>query len=136
MVLGVGVDLVQTERMARALVANGEGFEARVFTESELAECAHRRDRIEALAARFAAKEACFKALGAGLLERASLKQVEVIRSNGGPPSCGSRASWPSARGAAACGARTSASRTTRAWRPRSWCSKDRRRAVCESPPW
>ena len=86
MVLGVGVDLVQTERMARALVANGEGFQERVFTESELAECAHRRDRIEALAARFAAKEACFKALGAGLLERASLNQVEVVRSNGGPP--------------------------------------------------
>jgi len=86
MVVGIGIDVVGTKRLARALSARGRGFENRVFTPGELAECADRRDRTQALAARFAAKEACFKALGTGILEGMSLQQVEVVTAASGAP--------------------------------------------------
>jgi len=86
MVVGIGIDVVETKRLTRALAARGRGFEARVFTPAEIADCADRRDRTQALAARFAAKEACFKALGTGILEGMSLQQVEVARLACGAP--------------------------------------------------
>src|SRR5258705_1587834 len=86
MVVGIGIDVVWTKRLARALSARGRTFEARVFTLGELAACAKRRDRTQALAARFAAKEACFKALGTGILEGVSLQQAEIVSSESGAP--------------------------------------------------
>ena len=84
MIIGIGIDIVETERLARALAAAGQ-FQDRVFTAGELAACADRGDRIQALAARFAAKEACLKALGAGILE-GGLQQVEVVSAARGAP--------------------------------------------------
>jgi len=83
-IIGIGIDIVETERLARALAAAGQ-FQDRVFTAGELAACADRGDRIQALAARFAAKEACLKALGAGILE-GGLQQVEVVSAARGAP--------------------------------------------------
>ncbi len=87
MIVGIGLDIVETERFARALgPAEGQGrFVERVFTARELAACANRADRIQALAARFAAKEACLKALGSGLLESA-LHEVEISSMQSGAP--------------------------------------------------
>lgn len=86
MILGIGVDVVTTQRIAK-LLAEGDGsFEKRVFTASERAECRDRADRVQALAARFAAKEACLKALGTGLAHGMSFDQVEVIGVEGGRP--------------------------------------------------
>jgi holo-[acyl-carrier protein] synthase len=85
-VLGLGIDLVETARLARAL-ARTAGFEARVFTEGERADCAARGDRVQALAVRFAAKEACMKALGTGWSGGVGFQQIEVVRGPGGPPS-------------------------------------------------
>jgi holo-[acyl-carrier protein] synthase len=85
MILGVGIDVVETARLARALTRT-EGFEARVFTDGESADCASRGDRVQALAARFAAKEACLKALGTGWAAGLGFRQVEVVRASGGPP--------------------------------------------------
>lgn len=84
MLVGIGLDIVETERLARALAAR-DGFAERVFTAGELAACASREDRLQGLAARFAAKEACLKALGVGVLE-ASLRQVEVVSAAAGAP--------------------------------------------------
>jgi len=85
-ILGLGVDVVAIERISRSLI-EGEGrFEEQVFTESERAACAGRADRAQALAARFAAKEACFKALGTGLGQGVSFQQVEVVAGNGARP--------------------------------------------------
>ena len=53
---------------------------------AERSECAGRADRADALAARFAAKEACFKALGTGWSKGVSFLQVEVRRGEGGAP--------------------------------------------------
>src|SRR6266542_1065945 len=70
MIVGIGIDIVEPER---------------VFTARELAACADRVDRLDALAARFAAKEACLKALGTGLFEGA-LREVEIVAGAGGTP--------------------------------------------------
>lgn len=86
-IVGVGVDLVETARLDRALSAHGDRFERRVFTEAERETCRGRRDRIQALAARFAAKEACLKALGTGWSRGLSFRQVEVVRDGDGRPS-------------------------------------------------
>ena len=84
MVVGIGLDIVDTDRLSRALDGPG-GFAERVFTAAELASCASRADRVQALAARFAAKEACLKALGVGILE-AALRQVEIVSGAAGAP--------------------------------------------------
>lgn len=64
-VLGIGLDLCPVERMRQAVERHGERFLRRIFTEDECAYCASRGNPHESLAARFAAKEAASKALGA-----------------------------------------------------------------------
>jgi len=81
MVVGIGIDVVVVARWARNLA----DVETQIFTAEELAACADRVDRTDALAARFAAKEACLKALGVGI-ERGGLRQVEVVSAAGGAP--------------------------------------------------
>jgi holo-[acyl-carrier protein] synthase len=85
-IVGIGLDIVDTARMARSLSATKQRFEELVFTAAERAECAGRADKIDALAARFAAKEACFKALGTGWSQGVSFLQVEVRKLEGGAP--------------------------------------------------
>ncbi|MGH7569665.1 MAG: holo-ACP synthase [Gemmatimonadales bacterium] len=87
MILGLGLDVVETATIARLLAEQGERFEERVFTPGEREECRARADRAQALAARFAAKEACLKALGTGWREGIAFLQVEVVRTEGGGPS-------------------------------------------------
>src|SRR2546430_16204482 len=84
MILGVGLDVVEPQRIARALALHGGRFEERVYTAAELATCADRADRAQALAGRFAAKEALLKALGTGSARGISFQQVEVVRADGG----------------------------------------------------
>ena len=72
MILGVGTDLANIERIERALARFGDRFRARVFSEAELRRAARRgrvsaREEAATLAKRWAAKEACSKALGTGL---------------------------------------------------------------------
>jgi len=81
MIVGLGIDVVVVARWARNLA----DVAAQVFTAQELAACADRVDRLDALAARFAAKEACLKALGAGI-QRGGLRQVEVVSAAGRAP--------------------------------------------------
>lgn len=83
--VGVGVDLVEVERLRRA-VARTAGFVGRVFTEGERSWAEAARDPAERYAARWAAKEAVLKALGVGL-GAAPLTAVEVVRAEGGAPS-------------------------------------------------
>ena len=86
MVVGIGLDLVETARLARVLATYGSRFEDRVYTRSEVEACARRGDRIQALAARFAAKEACLKALGTGWSGGLSFRQVEIVSDPAGRP--------------------------------------------------
>ncbi|MBI5542955.1 MAG: holo-ACP synthase [Deltaproteobacteria bacterium] len=84
-VVGIGVDIVEVERLARSLERTRE-FAAKVFTERERAYCEARAHPAEHFAARFAAKEAFLKAVGHGILEGIPLLAIEVVREGDGAP--------------------------------------------------
>lgn len=83
MILGVGYDLVEIERIRAALARprTGERFRRRVFTPVEIAFCERRRNAAESYAARFAAKEATIKALG----QSCGWLEIEVLRTDARP---------------------------------------------------
>lgn len=70
MIIGLGQDMCNIERIERTLERFGERFTRRVFTDLEIAKAERRRRRAETYAKRFAAKEACAKALGTGVPRR------------------------------------------------------------------
>ena len=86
MILGIGVDLVDVERIDRAIERHGEHFLHRVFTKNEIAYCAGMRAPGPHYAARFAAKEAVSKAFGTGIGERLGFQEIEVCREASGAP--------------------------------------------------
>lgn len=83
MVVGIGVDIIEIERIRSALEnpKTGERFRQRVFTAGEIAYCNRRRRADESFAARFAAKEATIKALG----QAVGWREIEVVREDGPP---------------------------------------------------
>ena len=83
--IGIGVDLVEVDRMRRTLARTPTLVE-RLFTDAERAYCERRRAPTESFAARFAAKEAVMKALGVGL-GAVGWHEVEVVRAESGRPS-------------------------------------------------
>jgi len=84
-IVGLGIDIVEVARLAAALSRHGDHFVERVFTQAEQAACNPRGDRVLALAARFAAKEACLKALGTGWAEGVGFRDVEIVREGNRP---------------------------------------------------
>jgi holo-[acyl-carrier protein] synthase len=86
MILGIGTDLANIERIAGTLARFGDRFRRRVFTEVELAKAGRRRDEAGTLAKRWAAKEACSKALGTGLAMGISWRDMGVVNRRGGQP--------------------------------------------------
>jgi len=79
-ITGLGVDLVSIPRMRTTIERWQDRFVERVFTETEVAYCRARRDPTPHFAARFAAKEAGFKALGTGLTMGVHWRELEVRR--------------------------------------------------------
>lgn len=87
MILGHGIDLADTDRIARLLEEHGERFLSRCFTAGERSYCdSHVARRAEVYAVRFAAKEAVLKALGTGLAGGIQWTDVEVERNAAGKP--------------------------------------------------
>src|SRR6202044_2480321 len=86
MVIGLGTDLIEIERIERSVERFGERFLERVFTSGEIAYCYAKKASAESLAARFAAKEAGAKALGTGISRGVSWKEFEVKRETSGKP--------------------------------------------------
>jgi holo-[acyl-carrier protein] synthase len=87
MIIGIGNDLCNIERIQGSLDRFGERFENRCFTEGEIAKARRRRLTAETYAKRFAAKEACAKALGTGVPRRGvHWKMMEVINLPSGKP--------------------------------------------------
>ncbi|MCY1035382.1 holo-ACP synthase [Corallococcus sp. BB11-1] len=84
MVIGIGVDLCEIDRLSRALQRDEGRFEARVFTPAERAYCRKHAQPGQHFAARFAAKEAVIKALGAP--EGLRWHEMEVLNSTEGKP--------------------------------------------------
>jgi holo-[acyl-carrier protein] synthase len=86
MILGVGVDLIDIRRIERTLERFGERFTARCFTELERAKADRRRARAGTYAKRFAAKEACSKALGTGFARGVFMRDIGVVNRPSGQP--------------------------------------------------
>ncbi len=86
MILGIGTDLANIERIRNTLDRFGDRFRNRVFTPVELAKAARRKDEAGTLAKRWAAKEACSKALGTGLRMGISWKDMAVSNLRTGQP--------------------------------------------------
>lgn len=86
MILGIGSDLCNIERIAKVLARHGDRFRHRVFTEVEIAKAERRADTPGTYAKRWAAKEACSKALGTGLAMGISWKDMAVTNLPSGQP--------------------------------------------------
>lgn len=86
MILGIGSDLANIDRIAKVLQRHGDRFRNRVFTETELALAARRQHEAATLAKRWAAKEACSKALGTGLAMGIAWKDMAVRNLPTGQP--------------------------------------------------
>jgi holo-[acyl-carrier protein] synthase len=86
MILGVGSDLVDVRRIERTIDRHGERFLARIFTAIERAKADGRVRRAETYAKRFAAKEACAKALGTGLRAGVFWRDMGVVNLSSGRP--------------------------------------------------
>jgi holo-[acyl-carrier protein] synthase len=86
MILGVGSDLVDVRRIERVIARHGDRFILRIFTETERAKAERRATRIETYAKRFAAKEACAKALGTGFRAGVFWRDLGVVNLPSGRP--------------------------------------------------
>ena len=86
MILGIGIDLANIERISDVLERHGDRFRNRVFTELEQNKAEHRKDVAGTYAKRWAAKEACSKALGTGLRMGIRWKDMSVRNLYSGKP--------------------------------------------------
>jgi len=86
MIVGVGVDIAETERFEKLYSRYGERIARRILTESEQVEFGRRNNSASYLATRFAAKEAAAKALGTGFGCGVGYKSIEIKNNNQGKP--------------------------------------------------
>ena len=86
MVIGIGIDIVETPRIAGLLERHGERFLDRTYTAGEQAYCRERKRAVEHYAARWAAKEAASKAFGTGIAEGIHWTDIEVVNEPSGEP--------------------------------------------------
>ncbi|HEX7344427.1 MAG TPA: holo-ACP synthase [bacterium] len=85
MIVGMGIDIIEVERLARNL-ADKDGLAEEIFSAKEMAYCRKKRYPAQHFAARFCAKEALFKALGSGKRGKLSWRDVETINDAKGSP--------------------------------------------------
>jgi len=86
MILGIGSDITDVRRIAKVIERHGDRFLDRVFTATERARAESKKNRIETYAKRFAAKEACAKALGTGLRGGVWWRDMGVVNLASGRP--------------------------------------------------
>ena len=86
MIIGLGADIAEIDRMDAAIQRHGRAFLERVFTPREIEYCERHRASGERYAARFAAKEAIMKALGTGWRQGVRWVDIEVVRLPSGRP--------------------------------------------------
>ena len=86
MILGIGSDLVDVRRIEQVIARHGERFLGRIFTDAERAKAEGRANRVETYAKRFAAKEACAKALGTGLRAGVAWRDMGAVNLPSGKP--------------------------------------------------
>ena len=86
MITGIGIDVIQNDRIRQSVERFGDRFLNRIYTEGEIEYCKKSANPEIHYAARWAAKEAAFKALGTGWAAGVKWKEVEVVRLASGKP--------------------------------------------------
>ena len=86
MIIGMGVDIAEVQRIQAAIERHGEPFLRRLYTEKERSYCEQFKNKYERYAGRFAAKEAAMKALGTGWRRGVRWVDLEVVRESSGRP--------------------------------------------------
>ena len=86
MIVGLGLDISEIDRIEAAIKRHGAPFIERLFTPAEVAYCESHKGKYERYAARFAAKEAAMKALGTGWSHGVRWRDIEVTREPSGKP--------------------------------------------------
>ena len=86
MIIGHGIDLIDIRRVEKTINKFGNRFINRIFTKGEIIRSDNRNKRIESYAKRFAAKEACSKALGTGFRSGVYWRDIEVVNEKSGKP--------------------------------------------------
>jgi holo-[acyl-carrier protein] synthase len=86
MIIGIGIDIVENERIGCSIEKHGEHFLKKTFTEQEIEYCSAKASSLQSYAARFAAKEAAMKALGTGWQKGVGFLSVEVTREGTNAP--------------------------------------------------
>ena len=85
MIVGIGIDIIKNSRIESLINKYGDNFLTRIYLESEINYCSSKADNTASYAARFAAKEALFKALGTGKRKH-SWKDIEITNNRLGKP--------------------------------------------------
>jgi len=85
MITGLGIDLIEVERVA-VKIRKDTGFRELVFSKNEIAYCEKKANKFEHYAARFAAKEAFFKAIGTGWRNDTAFNEIEITNNEDGKP--------------------------------------------------
>jgi holo-[acyl-carrier protein] synthase len=86
MIIGLGNDMVDISRIEKTLLAHGDRFTERIFTPTEREKSDRRANRAASYAKRFAAKEACAKALGTGFSHGVFWRDMGVVNDSSGKP--------------------------------------------------
>lgn len=85
-IVGIGTDIVQIKRIKAALAKHGDSFAQRILHTNEYAHYLRKHQSVAYLAKRFAAKEACAKALGTGIAQGVSFTDIEISNNHAGKP--------------------------------------------------
>ena len=86
MIIGIGIDIIDTRRIKKTITNFGNKFKKKCFLSSEIKRSEETINSVNSYAKRYAAKEACAKALGTGLAKGIFWKDIEVINNKFGKP--------------------------------------------------
>ena len=86
MIVGFGSDIIDNRRIKKTLIRFGQKFKNRCFCKNEIQKSENRYQKVNFFAKRYAAKEACAKALGTGLAKGVFWKDIEVVNNKDGKP--------------------------------------------------
>ncbi|MCH8170933.1 MAG: holo-ACP synthase, partial [Bacteroidetes bacterium] len=86
MVIGIGIDIIEIDRIKESVEKYGDSFLNKIYTKTELDYCLNKSNKYQHLAARFAAKEAVYKALTTGTQEKAGWQNIEILNKTNGMP--------------------------------------------------
>ena len=86
MVIGIGTDIIEIDRIKHSIEKNGDRFLSKIYTPSEIKYCLSKANKYQHFAGRFAAKEAVYKALATGWQELLSWQEIEIFNESTGMP--------------------------------------------------